>query len=121
MLVFFWIIQIKEAVLEGLVVVVGIHDLKDGTLSRSWVALDPDVRVAVGFELVAFLNRECLDLFSVLEVVARELLEGFLVLSVVEHGAHLNEDVIQLSFLFFVATLDEFLLRGVFGHVAEFQ
>ena len=65
------------------------------------------MRVAITLELVATLESECLDLFSVLEIGTRELGECLLLFPLFDHASHLNEDVIDLAFLLFVAALRE--------------
>ena len=110
------VIAIKELGVQVLVVVVGVHDHEDRRLSTARCAIHPHMRVAVGLEKVTVLMDDALELFPVGKVVARKLLEGFVIFTTFQHVFHLDDDIIQLALLLQITALRH-LIRYV--HLVE--
>lgn len=98
---------VEEFGVEVLVEVVGIDELHESGLARSWSSIQPDMWVTVGLEEVTALVDDALEFFTVREVVAWKLFECFVVFTTFNHILHLDDDIVKLAFLFlFRAFLD---------------
>lgn len=116
------VVEVEELVVEVLLEVVRVDKSKNSALAASSRAMNPQMRVAIAVELVATLESEGLDLLSILEEGTRELGKRLGVFPLFDHASHLDEDVVNLALLFFIASLGEERWRGFVGRqVAKFQ
>jgi hypothetical protein len=98
---------VEEFGVEVLVEVLGIDELHESGLARSWSSKQPDMRVAIGLEVITTLVKDALELFTVDKKVAWKLFECLVVFATFNHVLHLDDNVIKLAFLFlFRAFLD---------------
>lgn len=118
------IVEIEEAVVEVLLVVLGVDEGEHSRLTAACWAVNPHVRVTIGGELVAFLQGESLNLLAVLKVRPGKLLEGAVVVAGLNHATHLDQDVVDLALLFFGRAGGERCLairRTVLGKCTKLQ
>ena len=106
-----FVIAIKELGVQILVEIVWLDNLHHSRLARPWRARKPDMRVALRLEEITALMDHRLDLFTIGEVVAWKLMEGFRFFTLLNHTLHLNDDIIQLALLFFITAFRDLGFR----------
>ena len=128
----FRVVQIEEFVVQVFLEVVWIDVVEDGTFSSTGIPVQPDVRISVAFEEIPFLICHGFESFSINKEVSGILGKSFIFFTGVDKRPHVDEDFVDLTFLFFFGGFDTFawlvlgqfsiLIQTKFGHVdfAEF-